>query len=127
MSGTAVATAPAPKGHGIKLLAAAVVGLSTLISIISVVSELNALVVVRLVKKSVITGPARLVLKFITHRYAIIERQARYTKCRLICSLEISVGKSDSFCCLFLTTPLHEFANVNTPAHKLFKPKLPFI
>jgi hypothetical protein len=60
-------------------------------------------VVVYPVKKSVTTGPARLVLTFITHPYAIIERQARYTKGRLICSLEISVGKSDGLCCLFLT------------------------
>jgi hypothetical protein len=57
MSGTEVVTAPAPKWHRIKLLAAAAVaGLSIMISIISLFSELNAPVVVYPVKKSVITG-----------------------------------------------------------------------
>ena len=57
MSGTEVVIAQAPKWHQIKLLAAAAVaGLSVLISIIGLFNELNAPVVVYLVKKSVITG-----------------------------------------------------------------------
>lgn len=60
--GTTAATAPAPKGHRTKLSAAdAVAGLSTLISMISVLSELKALVAVWPVRKSVIMGPVRLV------------------------------------------------------------------